>query len=376
MAIVPGEKDVGMNLRSADYFLTRFAHSMPGQMKLLGDIETDWLGDRLQAISIDRPVFICGLARSGTTLLLNLFAQLPGVATHRYSDFPFLFVPIAWNRLQGHMGKSSPAVERPHRDRIKITKDSPEAFEEPIWAYFFPAVHDPRALHRLTAAERQPRFDAFFLDHLRKMLLLRGGNRYVSKGNYNVTRIEYLADLLPDARFVVPIRHPVAHVESLMRQHKLFSEYSARDGRVAEYLRAAGHFEFGPQRVPVNIDRKDARQIADAWSAGEDDLGYAVMWRSIYSHVSALMRMHDDLDKRIALIRYEDLCQDTDGALRRLARFCELDEGIDALLARMPEVSPREPDAFQLSEQQRARIWDATAETAQSFGYVSGQTAT
>ena len=170
------------------------------------------------------------------------------------------------------------------------------------------------------------------------MLLLRGGNRYVSKGNYNVTRIEYLADLLPDARFVVPVRHPVAHVESLMRQHELFSEYSARDGRVAEYLRAAGHFEFGPQRVPVNIDPQDARQIADAWSAGEDDLGYAVMWRSVYSHVSGLMRMRDDLATRIALIRYEDLCEDTDGALRRLARFCELDEGIDALLERMPEV--------------------------------------
>lgn len=365
-----------MNLSSADYFLTRFAHSMPGQMKMLGDIETDFLGDRLDAISIDRPVFICGLARSGTTLLLNLFSQLPRVATHRYSDFPFLFVPVAWNRIQGRMGKSSPPVERPHRDRIKITKDSPEAFEEPIWAYFFPAIHDPQALHRLTAADRQPRFDTFFLEHLRKMLLLRGGTRYVSKGNYNVTRIEYLADLFPDARFVVPVRHPVTHVESLMRQHQLFTDYSARDGRVAEYLRAAGHFEFGPQRVPVNIDLQDARQIAEAWSAGEDDLGYAVMWRSIYSHVSALKRTSDRLGTRIELIRYEDLCQDTAGALRRLTRFCEFEEGVDALLASLPEVSARESDSFRLSRQQRARIWDATAETAGSLGYLSGLDAT
>lgn len=360
-----------MNLRSTDYLLTRFAHAVPDAMKLLGDIETDLLGDRLEAIPIDRPVFISGLARSGTTLLLTLFARMPQVATHRYSDFPFLFTPVSWNRLQDLMGKAGPAVERAHRDRIKITRDSPEAFEEPIWVHFFPEIHDPDAVHRLTATDRQPRFDAFFRQHLRKVLLLRGGNRYVSKGNYNVTRLEYLADLLPDARFVIPVRHPAAQVESLMRQHRLFSEYSARDGRVAEYLRATGHFEFGPQRVPVNLGAEDARDIAEAWSAGEEELGYAVMWRSIYSHVRALQRVDNHLGGRIEFVRYEDICQDTEGTLRRIARFCELEEGVDDLLAGMPEVSPRKPDSFQLSQQQRARVWEATADTAESLGYRS-----
>jgi Sulfotransferase family len=361
-----------MNLHSTDYLLTRFAHSLQGQMKLLGDVETDWLGDRLEAIEIDRPVFITGLARSGTTILLNLLAQLPQVATHRYRDFPFLFVPIAWNRLQGRLGKTDQPVERPHRDRIKITRDSPEAFEEPIWAHFFPSIHDPGALHRLTAADRQPEFDEFFLQHLRKLLLLRGGTRYVSKGNYNVTRIEYLADLLPDARFVIPVRHPVAQVESLMRQHRLFGDYAARDERVPQYLKAAGHFEFGPQRVPVNIDREHARLIAEAWSAGHDDLGYALMWRSIYSHVATLRRVDEHIGKRVAFVRYEDLCHDPAHELRSLARFCELEDGIDALLARLPDVSPRKSGATRLSERQRARVWDATQETAKSFGYAPG----
>ena len=365
-----------MNLRSADYFLARFAHALPGQMKLLGDIESDWLGERLDTISIDRPVFITGLARSGTTILLNLLATLPGVATHRYCDFPFLFVPIAWNRLQGRMGRSGPPVERPHRDRITITKDSPEAFEEPIWAYFFPSIHDPDSLHRLTAADREPKFDAFFLQHLRKLLLLRGGNRYVSKGNYNVTRIEYLADLVPDARFVVPVRHPIDHVESLMRQHRLFTEYSKRDHRVPRYLEAAGHFEFGPQRVPVNIDLEHARGIREAWSRGEDELGYALMWRSTYSHVDAVRRLNDRLGRRIEFMRYEDLCREPDESLRRLARFCELEEGVEALLARKPEVSPRKQDCALLSAEQRARIWAATEETAGSLGYLSAGTAT
>lgn len=358
-----------MNLRASDYLLTRFTQSMQGQMKFLGDVETDMLGSRLDDIAIDRPVFITGLARSGTTLLLNLLAELPQVATHRYSDFPFLFVPIAWNRLQRHMARAGAPVERPHRDRIRITKDSPEAFEEPIWAHFFTSIHDPGALHRLTGADRKPTFDAFFLQHLRKVLLLRSGSRYVSKGNYNVTRIEYLASLFPDARFVVPIRHPVAQVESLMRQHALFTDYAAQDPRVPEYLRAAGHFEFGPQRVPVNIDAAHAGLIAQAWSAGEDDLGYAHMWRSVYSHVASLQERDAALGGRIAFMPYEELCKDAPGALEPLARFCELEEGLEELLRRLPEVAPRKPDGFRLTELQRSRVWNATKDIAGPFGY-------
>jgi hypothetical protein len=361
-----------MNLRSTDYLLTRFAHAIPGAMKFLGDIETDLLGYRLASIPIDRPVFITGLARSGTTLLLNLLAELPDVATHRYSDFPFLFAPVAWNRLQDRMGKGGPPVERPHRDRIRITRDSPEAFEEPIWTHFFSAIHDPGAVHRLTAANRRARFDAFFRQHLRKVLLLRGGKRYVSKGNYNVTRIEYLADMLPGARFVIPVRHPVAQVESLMRQHRLFSEYDAHDPRVARYLRAAGHYEFGPQRVPVIIDLEDARRIADAWSEGDNALGYAVMWRSVYAHVHALRRRNPRLAERMALVRYEDLCRDPGAGLRGITRFCELDGDIEALLRRAPRISPRGPDPFRLSPEQCARIWDETAAVAKRIGYERG----
>ena len=363
-----------MNLQSADYLLARFAHSLQGQLKLLGDVETEYLGERLETIRIDRPVFITGLARSGTTLLLNLVARLPQVATHRYRDFPFLFVPIAWNRLQGRLGKGAAPVERPHRDRIKITRDSPEAFEEPIWAHFFPWIHDPRALHRLTASDRNEGFDDFFRQHLRKLLLLRGGDRYVSKGNYNVTRIEYLADLLPDARFVIPVRHPVSQVESLMRQHRLFSDYASKDGRVAQYLQAAGHFEFGPQRVPVNIDPQHACLVAEAWSTGQDELGYALMWRSIYSHVRRLAGSDKDLRGRIEIVRYEDLCEDPAGTLRRVARSCALEKGIQALLARLPEISPRRPDSV-LTDGQRDAIWQATAGTAGSLGYGPAQKA-
>ena len=328
-----------MKLRTADYLMTRFAHSAAGALKLLGEMETDALGAKLAAIPIDRPVFISGLARSGTTILLNLFAGLPGVGTHRYRDFPFLFVPYWWNLYQDRLAGSEAPVERPHKDRIVITKESAEAFEEPLWMHFFPDSHRAAARHVLSGADVNPKFDEFYRAHLRKILLVRGARRYVSKGNYNIARLGYIARLLPDARFIVPIRHPVTHVHSLMRQHELFTAYAAADARVPQYLRAAGHYEFGPQRVPINVDDASPQRIRDAWAAGDDDLGYAIMWRSVYAHVRRLAQAGGPLAHRIKVVRYEDFCARPRAVLRDLFDFCELTQGKERLLDTLPEIS-------------------------------------
>jgi Sulfotransferase family len=358
-----------MNLRAADYYLVRLARAMPRALKLLGDLETDILRSRLDDIEVDRPVFITGLARSGTTTLLNIFSSLPHVGTHRYRDFPFLFVPYCWNRFQSRMAPAQEPVERPHKDRIRITRDSPEAFEEPIWTHFFPFVHESKARHVLTASDENAQFDTFYMEHLRKLLLLRAAQRYVSKGNYNVARLEYLARLLPDARFVVPVRHPLSHVNSLVRQHKLFTHYSEEDERVPEYLRAAGHYEFGPQRVPINLDEESPPRILEAWAEGHDDLGYAVMWRSVYAHVQELVRGDHVMRERIRIVRYEDFCSDPAAELAGLFDFCELVEGVDHLLSALPEISAPKSNLDHLTEAHRERIWHETAELAATFGY-------
>lgn len=357
-----------MNLRTSDVLLTRFAHGLPGVLRMLGDLESDMLRRQIAPIPLDRPVFITGLARSGTTILLNLFASLPEVGTHRYRDFPFLFVPYSWNQFQNRVASTDAPVERPHADRITITKDSPEAFEEPIWMHFFPHVHDPKAGHVLRASDDNPEFDAFYLAHLRKVLLIRHCERYVSKGNYNIARLEYIAHLLPDSHFVIPVRHPLTHVDSLVRQHRLFSRYSNEDSRVPEYMRAAGHYEFGPQRAPINLDEESARRTTGAWEAGDDALGYAVMWRSVYAHVRKLMD-RPELADRIRFVRYEDLCADAPSTLRELFAFCEMTTGVDHLLEHLPDISAPASDRCNLTDAQREQVWRETAELAEWFGY-------
>ena len=61
--------------------------------------------------------------------------------------------------------------------------------------------------------------------------------------------------------------------------------------------------------------------------------------------------------------------RDAGGTLRRVARLCDLEEGVETLLAQLPEISPPAPDAFRLSTNERARVWEITAATAARLGY-------
>ncbi|MGQ0634389.1 MAG: sulfotransferase family protein [Planctomycetaceae bacterium] len=358
-----------MKIAATEFLMVRFASVAAPLLVTIGNLESRSLGATLSAISLTKPVFITGLARAGTTILLEELSKAPGVATHRYCDFPLLHIPYIWNRLLNRLAVGQKAVERPHKDRIQITHASPEAFEEPLWQTFFPHIHDPGAIHRLTAQQRNPEFDAFFTDHLRKILIVRGGDRYLSKGNYNVVRIEYLARLFPDARFVIPVRHPYTHTHSLVRQHALFSDYARNDARVPRYLAAAGHYEFGPQRVPVNLSIEAGDRIRSAWRQGDDYAGYAAQWAEIYRFVDQLRQRDDDVAQRMLVITYEEFCSNPRGILTRIVEHAGL---------ALPETSGADPFAHiapsdhgeSLSPEIRATIRRETEGVAAGFGYT------
>src|SRR3546814_19735845 len=64
-----------------------------------------------------------------------------------------------------------------------------EAFEEELWMAFFGQLHDPHRSAVLDAETDCPECERFFRDHLRKLLWVRRRPRYLSKANYNVTRM-------------------------------------------------------------------------------------------------------------------------------------------------------------------------------------------
>lgn len=276
-----------------------------------GELETRLLAQELDEVPVRQPVYITGLARSGSTLLLELLNRHPGTVTHRYRDYPMLFTPYLWNRFLGFAPRrAAEPVERTHRDGIRITPDSPEAFEEMLWMAFFPRLHDPAGSAVLDAGTDHPRFEAFYRDHIRKLLLVYGGERYLCKENYNITRLQYLLKLFPDARFLIPVREPVWHIASLMKQHRLFSAGLRGNRRARLQLQRAGHFEFGPDRSPVNAgDAAAVRRILALWEQGAEVEGWARYWSHVYGHVADVLERHPRLRAAALVVRYEDLCR-------------------------------------------------------------------
>ena len=336
----------------------------------LGSIETTLMESALPA-RIDRPIYVTGLARSGTTILLETLASHPDVATHRYRDFPFLFTPYLWNRwLDLVPRKEEQPAERSHGDGIVVTSESPEAFEEMLWMTFFPDRHDPSVGVVLDRSAHNPRFERFYRDHIRKLLAVRGGRRYAAKGNYNVTRIGYLAKLFPDARFVIPVRDPVWHVASLMKQHRLFLDGQNNNPCARRHLRRVGHFEFGEDRQPINIgDDAATAEIVGLWRAGEEVRGWARYWSQMHGHIADLIDGDAVLRRAIHVVRYEQLCAAPCPVLAGLLKHCGLSDNpgfLSRLAARFHQPTYYRP-SFKPGE--LAIIAGETVEAARRFGY-------
>ncbi len=189
---------------------------------------------------------------------------------------------------------------------------------------FFPHLHEPGRSSVLDRSVEHPVFEAFYRTHIAKLLLARGADRYVSKANYNITRLAYLQRMFPEARFVLPIRKPESHIGSLMRQHKRFTEGLATNPKGREHLRRIGHFEFGPDRRPVCVGRSNTTaEIADLWSRGEEIAGWARYWAMVYGFVADQFDRDSQLRDAVLVLRYEDLCSDPARRARRTVRSRE-----------------------------------------------------
>ena len=89
------------------------------------DFELNFIRPDFEAIN---NVFVAGVARSGTTILLNAIYDSDEFASLSYADMPFVLAPNLWSKISStskHLIK-----ERAHGDGIKVSSDSPEAFEE------------------------------------------------------------------------------------------------------------------------------------------------------------------------------------------------------------------------------------------------------
>ena len=316
-------RHVPFSQRSLAAWMARF----PGLGPRLHRWETAAVADAMESVKPQPPVWISGMARSGSTILLEMLNALPAFTSHRYSDYPWLWTPYWWNHLHARLPiRPMPSRERAHRDRIEITRDSPEAFEEVFWMRYFPNRHDPAVDQVLDVGTRHAEFERFFDDHQRKLLAIRGARRYLAKANYQLARLGYLHGLYPLARFVIPVREPLAQVASLVKQDALFCRLDREDTAVSAHLARIGHYEFGPHKRAFHLgDAAETGAIADCFARGALAEGYARQWVVHYSHALACERADPSLVDACLWISHDRLCADPQAELQRLAAHLALD---------------------------------------------------
>jgi len=346
-------------------------HRHPKAAIRLGNFDTRMAADATADIDIRAPIYVAGLARSGTTILLELLAEHEQVGTHQYRDFPPIFTPWLWDRWLARVPQpAETATERAHGDGIAVTSRSPEAFEEVLWMAFFAQIHDSGHSSVLDRETSNPAFAKFYREHICKVLAVRKAHRYVAKGNYNVMRLGYLHTLFADARFLLPVRDPVWHIASLIKQQRLFEAGESAHPRALEHMRRVGHFEFGLDRRAINPGDNDAvAHIQQLWADGQEVEGWARYWALIYAAIDTQLTQDTRLAEAALVVRYEDLCSNSEATLRDVHRHCGLaiDEPGLAVAAQRLQAPRYYRPAFDDAE--LATIRGITDATAARYGY-------
>jgi sulfotransferase family protein len=236
---------------------------------------------------IDRPIFVLGLPRSGTTFLHNLLADDPGNLTPRcwQTVFPY---PI-WAHENGSRDRRPELTARQYSQFLMLAPELPSlhpldahAAQEciEITGHVFRSLrfdtthYIPSFQQWLEDAGHLEayRFHKRFLQHLQHQ---NGGGQWILKSPDHIFALEALCEVYPDARFVFVHRDPMKVLPSV--------------ARLTEILR---------QPFTRRIDRLQiGRQVSNRWELGSKLLIDAADWLK-------------SSPERIVHVRYRDLVRD------------------------------------------------------------------
>lgn len=370
----PAAKSARFSVPAGLYWFVRFVSATAPLFVELGQLESRSLAPRMAAVAIDRPIYILGLPRAGTTISAQMLSEHPDVTTHHYSDFALPYTPWWWNRFFPKLpirALKSP-VERVNRDRLKVTRDSSEGVEEMLWLRFFQSLHDPGRCNVLEDSTVNSDFEKFFKDHIRKLLLVRGRSRYVSKNNPCVTRMRYLRRIFPDARFLLYVRNPIDHAASVVKQDRLFTDLAREDRRLMKMNRLTGFHEFGPNFVPVNVGNNAITdEICRCRDEGRLARARAMQWASVFGFVIDQLNRDPELARAVCIVRYEDLCVKPEETIDRILAHTGLPQEAFAAIRAKYISKLSLPDYYRpnFSAEERAEIIALTKDVAAHFGY-------
>tara|TARA_A100001035_G_scaffold91329_1_gene71347 strand:+ start:221 stop:1255 length:1035 start_codon:yes stop_codon:yes gene_type:complete len=248
-------------------------------------------------------IFITGLARSGTTALLNNFYSSNQFGSMVYSYMPFILFPkFAYFFSKISINQIS-ETERLHNDGIKINLNSPECLDEIFWIKSENKFNNETCEFKKNNGNIIRAYDYF----LSKYMRMQKKTRMVIKNNNNHQRLDILANYFSNSFFLLMFREPIFHAYSLLNQHKNFLSLQKKESFILEYMNLIGHREFGNGHVPFVYSNNvyDLNALSNKL-----EINYWIkQWINTYK---SILDSKIYLNKNILLINYRSLCTNKD----------------------------------------------------------------
>jgi hypothetical protein len=281
----------------------------PSEVKLMTQLEKFLLRSaKPETVAIEKPIFIVGLPRSGTTLLFHLLCahERAAYVTNAINAMPDAPYAIEWARKKFRWDVVG---ERFLQDSIEVGFGSPSE-PQTFWRHW--TGRDPHSNFwpEQTLADLGPERVARMRNDIRKILLSFGGDgrRFICKFPVLQTELRLLQQLFPDAKFIHILRDPRPAANSLVKLYRLTQAQLAKIKHpeythLVPYPRVHGLQsyldEFGPESLECT----------------------ARVWVESVELVRATAR---EL-KHFYEFKYEDLVAAPQAELEKNFRFCELD---------------------------------------------------
>ena len=236
---------------------------------------------RLWRQRVDRPVFIVGHARSGTTLCHRLSAA-DGDHFSYFLYWELLFPSLLQKKLIRALGKLDRALGQPCKRRLKKWDDKTfgkfrhihnmslwnaeedqfvmqAAFVTQQWAVDIPLM-DKIDLYHVDnmSAKKRRRWMHHYRECVKRQLLLNGGNRiHLSKNPLMCGWVAAIIETFPDARIVVMMRNPNDCIPSTLKLLELSWQGKGwKPSQYASSLREMTDIAFDSMRHPREVLNK------------------------------------------------------------------------------------------------------------------------
>ncbi len=276
-------------------------------------------------IPIDRPIFIIGPYRSGTTLLEEVITSHPSVGyfwwiTNNYFRAPLTgyFIVHILLKLGVLTDEKIPIL---HNPRMRQNTLSPYECEW-VWSQSKDSQWNDQ-VRDLTVGEgfSDPHFEGYLFSMIRRHLFAQNTTRFLNKNPVNCLRIGYLHKLFPDARMVYIVRDPVDTIISHYRTARRVERVWYADPKTKWILQERLRIDVLSMRIKT---RNYARTLA--LNQEHPLLGIANQWADMQLAVSKSLAKNSNLRNHTLELRYEDLVSQPEDYLRILWDFIEMDD--------------------------------------------------